>query len=522
MFELRPGAVRFPARGMGFSLLLHASAFLALIALLPLINVPLVREIKPKRQELEFNNARLSFTLPALDSQTLSSPATRRNKPARRTDALASVGRTGLLFTGPQAIVSSPPQPDNFVQTVVQPDLAIRAKMNTLILSPNILQVSAPPAPLLVQPPVVELLAKTNHGNRIPVPAQPPEAAPVARLNLPLAGDLSSDTAARLVKAQTAAPMLAEQPPSAPSGTGPGSGTDSRNLLVLNAMPMQTPTLRIPEGELAGKFVVSSDLKAATSSGNVPGDARAAELPVGTTGGNPATGEKKSASDPGSGNAETGTTPAEGRPTAPGPPAHNSGERAATNGSGEAERGPFAGAGVSVATTPPESAVNSSPPRAAIPHVAYGMTIVATGSAGGGLKDYGIFKNEIVYTVYIEMSEPGHPRPSWTLQYASATSPSPAYSTMVPPFPIVREYPRLPREASARNLGRTLVVAGVITPEGKLDSLRVVQSPNPLLIQPLLNCLAQWTFQPAESNGKKVAARFALGIPLSADLMDGK
>jgi hypothetical protein len=49
----------------------------------------------------------------------------------------------------------------------------------------------------------------------------------------------------------------------------------------------------------------------------------------------------------------------------------------------------------------------------------YNTTITSTASSGGGLQDFGVFENQKVYTVYLDMrSNDEDSVPSWTLQYA--------------------------------------------------------------------------------------------------------
>ncbi len=155
----------------------------------------------------------------------------------------------------------------------------------------------------------------------------------------------------------------------------------------------------------------------------------------------------------------------------------------------------------------------------------YGMTITSTAKSGGGLRDYGIFRNESVYTVYVEMTHSPTPAPSWTLQYSVLSKPASAGGqagislwsdqNVLAPYPIAKENPEFPADAVSRNLGRMVVVYGEINLEGKLERLRIIQSPNPLLNAPLLAALAKWTFRPAELNGKPVAVKALLGVPLS-------
>jgi hypothetical protein len=50
----------------------------------------------------------------------------------------------------------------------------------------------------------------------------------------------------------------------------------------------------------------------------------------------------------------------------------------------------------------------------------YNMTITSTASTGAGLHDFGVFQNQKVYTVYLDMrSNDEDSAPSWTLQYAA-------------------------------------------------------------------------------------------------------
>ncbi len=146
------------------------------------------------------------------------------------------------------------------------------------------------------------------------------------------------------------------------------------------------------------------------------------------------------------------------------------------------------------------------------------------------MRDYGVFRNEAVYTVYIDMTHSSDPAPSWTLQYSllrnqpnSSSAPqlkitlssSGTLGQLLAPFPITKEDPQLPAEVVSNNLGRLIVVYAEISSEGTPESLRIIQSPNPLLNEPLLEAIAKWTFRPAVLNGEPVAVKALFGIPLS-------
>jgi TonB family protein len=130
----------------------------------------------------------------------------------------------------------------------------------------------------------------------------------------------------------------------------------------------------------------------------------------------------------------------------------------------------------------------------------------------------------------MEMTHSSTPAPSWVLQYALLRQPSqnpqsvslqdPSRAVrlgeqLVPPFPVTKEVPQLPEEIVARNSGRQIVVYVEINTEGKTEKMRIIQSPNPLLNQPVLEALGKWLFRPAEMGGKPAAVKALVGIPLS-------
>jgi hypothetical protein len=384
--------------------------------------------------------------------------------------ATGARSRTGLVFSGAQKIVSVVPHADNKIQTVRQPDIPkLRLKMP--FAARNILQVASASLPVLApQPFVVEVNKKNNLGRRQAIHVQPQGPAVTARLNLPLSGDSINKAFNRLSGVQSAAPRLERRQPASRPVTGPGS--DMRNLLVLNALPSQSTQVTIPAGELSGEFIVAplpvtgtglavlNEDRTGPNSENGSGSGTQAG-----TSGNIKSGRDSARPDPGQGvDGGSGSggvaTRDSGKGTDNGPtPAGGRGNDRDPKADVEMGSAPFSGISIAEAEPP----ANPPPPRVATPHGLYGMTIIATGSSGGGLKDYGIFRNETVYTVYVDMAETGHTRPNWTLQYSAPGGSSQAISILVPPFPSTREYPRLPRDATLRNLGRTMVVSGFIT-----------------------------------------------------------
>lgn len=157
-----------------------------------------------------------------------------------------------------------------------------------------------------------------------------------------------------------------------------------------------------------------------------------------------------------------------------------------------------------------------TPPK----HSSYGMTIISSGSSGGGLRDFGVFNDGPVYTVYLDVSKIGINGTRWSLQYGAARDVRLAHPGVLlsPPFPDVQKLPHLPPALVASNMGRLLVVQATLTPDGALESFHVLQTPDERFNSPLLASLAQWTFQAATMGTDKVPVKVLIGIPIAAPM----
>jgi protein TonB len=61
--------------------------------------------------------------------------------------------------------------------------------------------------------------------------------------------------------------------------------------------------------------------------------------------------------------------------------------------------------------------------------------------------------------------------------------------------------PVYPELAKMKRIGGTVVLTGVISQEGKIQSLDIVSSPDPLLSNAALSAVQQWEYQPYLLNG---------------------
>jgi hypothetical protein len=271
----------------------------------------------------------------------------------------------------------------------------------------------------------------------------------------------------------------------APAELTAKSNDSKQNLLALSPMPGRgDQPVAVPAGEARGRFAISPDPNL-----DFPG------LEPGFKDGN-----------------DTGTksiAPAPEDPTTPTPVSN-----------------PFPGIVILGAAVDPPTSRNTPAVKNPEPlQTSYGITLLASGGSGGGLPDLGVFQNEQVHTVYLDMRRTiSDSAPSWTVEYALAplTSATPSAADakvstkddVVLPFPIVKEQPPMTSDMVSRYPRRMIIVFGIINAEGKLEELAVKDTPNHLFDLPVLNSLQRWTFRPARRNGEVVPVKALFGIPL--------
>lgn len=330
-------------------------------------------------------------------------------------------------------------------------------------------------------------------------------------------------------------------------------GKSAEPMLSLSPMPLPAgSTAKIPAGEARGRFAVApggtlnpntttpgkingthSD-SPATGQDNAQSANAATESAANTGSGaghNPAAGggsgtanEAAGAGSAGTGNGSGSTSGAgvggagtgNGRGSA-GTGAGRSGHGAGTGsgaGSG-AGSGSFPGITIQGEEGSSASASNSSSMTVS-PQTPYQITIVATASSGGGLQDYGVFENERVYTVYIPMQRtPQEADPTWTLQYALASSSSDSNGAqLIAPSPVIREWPQIPADLEKKYSQHQVVVYALLGADGKLSHISVKQTPDAHVSAPIAQALGKWVFRPAQMNNQPVAVKILVGIPL--------
>ncbi len=458
------------------------------------------------------------------------------------TPTVASTGlrarsHRGFAYPGRQPMVSAPAMAKLGIQTILRPNLKNPPLLHQTFALPNL---AIAPAPAPPDPP--KPVMKVRNGK---LALRPVETALVApRLKLPAAA------ASKMPELASAQPAMPQAPPPkavpAPARTSevPVTSRAKEGLLLLNAIPPPPDVYaKVPLGEARSLFAVA------------PGDS--------TVIGDPAAGTKAGGSSKASGNGAPSDNPsgdaiaevASGGGTAFGHggsgtgsggkygSGKGSGVNTISEGSGTG-RGTVSGAGAGGAsgtTLGSGGGAGNSPGGGGFPGISirggnygngssasihtnvartqtsYAMTITSTASSGGGLPDFGVFQNQKVYTVYLDMrSSDDDSAPSWTLQYAVLQPTDPSAIRIVgvptPPYATLKQVPKLTPELAEACARKLIVVAGILNTTGKLEHLSIKKTPDPRVNTLVSEALANWTFQPSQIEGNVVPLKIMLGI----------
>jgi len=399
-----------------------------------------------------------------------------------------------------------------------------------------------PPAPIVRVPEVKLEGPQSVEAPQLTLPATPPAfTSPI----LPQAPAPPAPTPSAPPKP---APETKPAPARAPQVLPVGASKNAHNLLVLSpvsAPPGTSP--QIPQGEARGQFTISpqanpdrslagvgsaagTNTAGAVSMGSSPG-AAVGNGPGNGTGGPGASGqgsgnggvdEGKGGSDVGGGgHGGGGSGGGVGLGSGPGAGHGTEAGRGTGTGAGVGPgAGPFAGMTIQggegptgAITIPPPS----KPPAEVQEGASYDITIISTGNSGGGVGDFGVFHDEAVFTVYLNPATAADdPASPWPLQYAVLDAAGVALQDLLPPSPVKKQAPVWPPDLFARYSGQEIVVYAIIDTDGKMRHLKALQSPNAHLSEALLAALEQWLFRPATMNGKPVAVKAVLGVPVSS------
>jgi hypothetical protein len=542
-----------PSRGLAYSFVIHEIAFFLAFSYSMLATKSPVILLNP---EQEIHEAEVLY-LPSTGGGDSGGNVGQHGREGEGKPA-SGAKREGVTFKGPQYIRSDFPDPDNNLQTILQPALTNPPKLDFPIQVPNTIRV-ARPKPQNITPPKVQVKASVKDVP-LPTPTEKPvlkaEAAPIATPlhseKVPLLALPEIQPVTKTETPQETLVVTPEQKREEPPVITADASLAEQSLAVLNALHVNAPQLVVPPGEKHASFEVSPGGtatahagvthagapggKTGVSSGDGSGTAKAGVGGGGSGSGNVGSGREKSGSGPGSGG--NGSGPGQGT-AGKGSGATGHGGNGSGNGNGNG-RGKGNGSGTGSGSGPGDGPFPgiqviggegsgmvgaARPPRPDPAPRSYDFTIVASGGSGGGLKDFGVFHNEAVYTVYIDVSDIAPMSEAWVLQYADTGSSSRTaqvtlgndgsisapQAMLEPPYAMKKQMPE--KLVDPPNHAMT-VVTGIISREGKLENGRILQAPSEACGKQWLETLGNWNFRPASKGGAPIAVRVLIGIPV--------
>jgi hypothetical protein len=433
----------------------------------------------------------------------------------------------------PKPVKETPPPPE---VNEPEPEMVLPALELTPATRMEAPKIMLPPStPPILQAKPSERPVKLELPGQMKAKAPPPEPEPEPKPKPEPPQPKAADAAK-----PASAPKTNEMPKEPPVADPSSATRGEKNLLALSPMPASPKDpVKVPPGEARGRFVISPEPNLAAiekdpgmKTGNrstiievakkpaPPAEETAPKTPpaiskadIGKT-----AGVKSPAVANGGTGAERGSKP--GSSSGTGNPAGSG----ATQGSGKR---PFSGITIIGGDVDPGEIPNDAPvKRARRPlQTSYGLSVISTEDSGGGLPFVGVFSNEQIYTVYLDMRESELENdPSWTLEFAvipgsaaranNPGSPVRSQQGLILPFPAEKIKPVLPVELVRRHPDRMIIAYAVIGTDGKMDQITIEQSPDNQLDEPVAEALAKWVFRPAQLNGEPVAVKVLLGIPL--------
>jgi hypothetical protein len=405
-------------------------------------------------------------------------------------------------------IISNPAHPDNYRQTIVQPNTPPDLRITQDLRLPNILSGSLAESPKLEAE--VKLSAPRAAGHRkeevaapeyvmasqeaLIIPLDSPTVAQ-PRLPIPVASSLAAP------KGHTSAGSSAEGVAGADASDAAGRG-----LLVVSVDPANSSLAGLPPGNRFGAFAISPSGDLPGSPGGVPGgDAQGGS-------GGPGTGGDSSM---GVGNGKEGGG---------GGGSGLSGKLAVSIEGGSVGRTGSASAPALAGGAFQPSIVFAVPMQASLRKP--GLVFFTGPIGGAGLNVYGVLHCKKIYTTYLPM-----PGKQWVLEYCAPAPPEKKLPEKKPPerpgqismhpdeglvAPTIEErfdFKRSP--VPAEKADQLIILRGAIEENGTVTAVAVYQGVTPETDRAAREAFAQWKFMPALREGKPTRVEILVGVPVS-------
>ncbi len=452
--------------------------------------------------------------------------------------APAKVARKGKPAYSKQPVISLPPSPDNFSQTIVDPVapkiLRQEAKLPNLVVwtpvpSPAPVAASARPASKVSVPwlqtsiiaPPPETARRQSAALRLPRMPAPSviEPAPSADLRQRKVGELNIANLEPTVAApalpvpeQRAAAEAVEGVEAAPPASMGGAGSAARaagQLIALGLNPVApTGPVELAGGSRRGAF-------AATPEGT-PGAPGTPDIAGGGTG--PGGTGASGAGGPGSGQ---GNNPS-GVYIGGGPPVSGPVAVVAGTPGTPGTTGPGGGAGINGGEAQPSSASSARPRERMVAAAAPPPRIVRdptpssslSRGSGGKIEDQ-VFGPKRYYSMAINMPNLTSAGGSWIIRFAQLKD-DPDPGELTAPTATAKVDPAYPMDMMRRGVEGRVTLYAVIHSDGSVGEVRVLRGFDDLLDENARAALLRWRFRPATKNGQPIDLEAVVEIPFMA------
>jgi TonB family protein len=543
--------------GMFDSALLHAFAVVALISLTHLYLTIEQREIKlkPRNAILHYQ---VSEYLPPVDTGSAPAPKPRQGQPA-----LAK-----------QKIVSLPPRPDNFEQTIISP---VDVKLPVNMALPNVYAWNQAPAPqvpttvatrntpitlpqipvsVIAPPPDPRNLAQNRLPDLAPKVIEPPPDARNLNSNRtldaksnvieppPTVDDAKLRTPRELIAVR---PAVIEPPPDA---------NLARNIGSMNIGNV-TPTVAAPKIEVAQQHTVPQAAGIPSHGGNGAQSAPAVPppptIPQGAFGNSPSAGQLIALNlhpanvtgpvnvPPGRRSGEFAAGP-EGKPNAPGTPdiqaggSGKGGNGSGTAGAGKGSNGTVP-AGIVIGNAPgappPGSAVIAGTPQKGPSFNDAQKSVMMAAARPPRLADIPrdstppasipdaprvedkIFNGKKSYQMSLNMPNLNSTGGSWIIRFAQLDNDK-AAGEITAPVAMNKVDPAYPADMIRDGVEGTVMLYAIIHKDGTVGGVRVLRGLQGRLDENARIALQRWHFRPGTKNGQAVDLEAVVQIPFRA------
>lgn len=479
-------------RRMPYLALVAAALWHVVFFVIPWPRLP----VSPKHVSA-LDNTELTWSGPVEDLPLLNVPKqTHARAEAKPAVENASPENTDA-FHPRQRIYTDPSHPTHPRQTLVN-SAAPMEPPKFLTPLPNMVQLAAPAAPARPQleisaqtlaklrPKQVKKVATTD----VPAPDVPNMETRPAEMSIAELGD--SPAKPHLELNAGAAPRVSDRTesgevapaPDVPTGSTASTSGPSSTIIALSSAPAPpSPTVEVPNGNLAARVAISPEGK-----------------PNGTGAGAPA--NSGSGNSAGSSSGSSAGKSSIGISISGGNPKPNAG----ISGLGGAGKLTLPKT-TSIYKRPDPNAVPDDPPeRTGPPNFA---------SLPPGAPAEQVFGSHRIYSMNVDMPNLNSVTGSWIIHFSEVHLPGVprAAGQLTAPGPLRKVDPKYPQDLIQEHVEGEVVLYGVIRADGSVDSIQVVHGLDKQLDANSVEAFGQWKFQPATKNGEPIAIEAIVHIP---------